>query len=65
MQTTKECNVLEERLTLLKDNITRVIFTDICRGLFESHKRLFSFLITTSIKRQAEEISPAVKIKLN
>ncbi|KRX08296.1 P-loop containing nucleoside triphosphate hydrolase [Pseudocohnilembus persalinus] len=59
MQTTKECNVLEERLTLLKDNITRVIFTDICRGLFESHKRLFSFLITTSIKRQAEEISPA------
>lgn len=49
MQTCEENNILVERLKLLNDNITKVIFNDICRGLFESHKKLFAFLITTSI----------------
>lgn len=33
------------------------MYTDVCRGLFESHKRIYSFLICTSIRRQKEEIS--------
>lgn len=49
MASTEENSILTERLSLLNENITKVIFTDICRGLFESHKKLFAFLITTSI----------------
>jgi dynein heavy chain, axonemal len=41
----------------LEQRITRNVYTDICRGLFESHKRIFSFLICTRIKRQAGLIS--------
>jgi dynein heavy chain len=41
----------------LEDKITKSVYTDICRGLFESHKKIFSFLICTSIRRQAGLIS--------
>ena len=51
METCEITHILEERLMLLNENITRTIFTQVCRGLFESHKKLFSFLICTSIKR--------------
>ena len=33
------------------------MFTDICRGLFESHKKIYSFLICTSIRRENQTIS--------
>ena len=48
---------LQERLTLLMDNITFEIFANICRGLFESHKLMFSFLIATQIMINAGDIS--------
>ena len=32
------------------------MFTDICRGLFQSHKKIYSFLICTSIRRQNKTI---------
>lgn len=38
--------------------ITKSVYIDICRGLFESHKKIFSFLICTSIRRQGGLISP-------
>lgn len=57
MVTCQEENILNERLRLLNENITKVVFNNVCRGLFESHKKLFSFFITSSIKRQSEEIS--------
>jgi len=41
------------RIQNLIDNITIVLYNNICRGLFESHKLLFSFLICTSIMRNA------------
>jgi dynein heavy chain len=59
MQTCTKSLLLEERLQLLNENITKVVFLDVCRGLFESHKKLFSFLICTSIRRNSGEISPA------
>ena len=37
----------------LEDKITKAVYIDICRGLFESHKKIFSFLICTSIRREA------------
>ena len=39
------------------DNITKLMFTDICRGLFESHKKIYSFLICTSIRRENNTIN--------
>lgn len=48
----------EVRLNNLIETITKTIFTNICRGLFERDKLIFSFLITTSINRHANIISP-------
>jgi len=42
---------IEERLAILIDKITKTIYTNISRGLFERDKIIFSFLIATSIKR--------------
>lgn len=36
------------------DHITRTIYTNVCRGLFEKDKLIFSFLISTSINKQAK-----------
>eukprot|EP00825_Cyclidium_porcatum_P006754 TRINITY_DN1337_c0_g1_i4.p1 TRINITY_DN1337_c0_g1~~TRINITY_DN1337_c0_g1_i4.p1 ORF type:complete len:1759 (+),score=318.71 TRINITY_DN1337_c0_g1_i4:667-5943(+) len=58
METCEKSNVLDERLMLLNENITKVMFLQICRGLFESHKKLYSFLICCNIKRQSTEITP-------
>ena len=35
------------------------MFTDVCRGLFESHKKIYSFLICTAIRRENKVISLA------
>lgn len=42
---------LDERLNFLIDTITRMIYTNVSRGLFEAHKIIFSFLIITSINK--------------
>ncbi len=49
----------EERLALLIDNITRNLYTTVSRGLFEAHKIIYSFLITTSINRNSGAIKAA------
>lgn len=41
----------------LIDNITKDIYKNVTRGLFEKDKVLFSFLIATSIGRQAKTLS--------
>lgn len=56
MQKAKTSDVLEERIQYLSDNITQTLYTNICRGLFESSKLIFSFLICTSIQRRAKSI---------
>lgn len=50
------------RLGLLSDFVTRFIFDNVSRGLFEEHKLLYSFLLCTSILRHdsaGPQISPA------
>lgn len=42
----------------LIDVITRMIYTNISRGLFERDKLIFSFLIATSIDRNTGKIDP-------
>lgn len=49
-----------ERLDILIDRITRMLYTNISRGLFEADKLIYSFLITTSIFRQAKKIDEAI-----
>lgn len=44
---------LEQRLAILIDNITALLYTNVSRGLFEAHKIIFSFLIITSINRNS------------
>ena len=41
-----------ERLEALISNITKALFSNVSRGLFEAHKTIFSFLICTSIRRK-------------
>lgn len=47
---------LADRLAELIKNITEILYTNISRGLFEKDKIIYSFLITTSIMRNANQI---------
>eukprot|EP00898_Chlorokybus_atmophyticus_P006606 jgi/Chlat1/6947/Chrsp52S06617 len=51
-------DALEQRLKVLSDYATQQIYINVCRGLFEEHKPLFSFLLCTSILRDAGTIAP-------
>ena len=33
-----------------------MVYTNVCRGLFEAHKLIYSFLIAISINKQLEKI---------
>ena len=60
IEKSKKSKVLEERLEILIDNISRMIYTNVSRGLFEAHKIIYSFLITTSINRNSGTIKESV-----
>ena len=47
----------EQRILNICDSVTKLMFTDVCRGLFESHKKIYSFLICTAIRRENKAIS--------
>jgi len=55
-----QAKTIEERLEILIDKISRMIYTNISRGLFEKDKMIYSFLIVTSIKRNAGNIDEGV-----
>lgn len=42
------------------DNISKILYTNISRGLFEKDKLIYSFLIVTSIKRNASNIDEGI-----
>ncbi|KAG8249564.1 hypothetical protein J6590_017548 [Homalodisca vitripennis] len=50
---------LEARLQILLQEITLAIYTNVSRGLFERHKLVFSFMLCTSIFKNAGSISEA------
>jgi dynein heavy chain len=49
-----------QRLANLIDSITKIIYTNVTRGLFEAHKRIFSFLINISINKNAGIVKEAL-----
>lgn len=48
---------VEGRLVNLIESITREIYKNVTRGLFEKDKILFSFMIATSINKNAKVIT--------
>lgn len=56
LEKSEKSEVLETRLEILINDITRAIYFSICRGLFEKDKLLYSFLNTTSIGRRNGDI---------
>lgn len=54
LQKTEKRTNLEERLELLIDDITKKIFSNVCRGLFEKDKLLFAFIMGVQINIAAK-----------
>lgn len=44
----------------LVNAITRQLYEKICIGLFEQHKVVYAFIISSSIQRKADSIKPAL-----
>lgn len=54
----QKSDILDERIGILLEDITSSFYINICRGLFEKDKLLYSFLNAASIKRRSNEITP-------
>jgi dynein heavy chain len=54
----QKSEVLDERIGILLSDVTASFYTNICRGLFEADKLLYSFLNAAQILRRAGAISP-------
>ena len=49
---------MEERKKILLDCITERIFTYVCRGLFNRHKTIFSFILASRVLQNKGLITP-------
>ena len=48
---------VQERIGILLTSITDFVFMNVCRGLFNAHKLIFSFLITSQMLRKQGDIN--------
>jgi dynein heavy chain len=53
----EKSEVLQDRLAILISDVTESFYLNICRGLFEKDKLLFSFLNASSVLRRAGDIT--------
>ena len=60
MENTPPEEQLEKRLLLLIQNITKNLYVNVNRGLFEAHKQIFSFLIAININKHSGKLSDAL-----
>lgn len=51
-----ELGNIDELKEILMDRITENLYVNICRGLFEQHKLIYSFMICTSILKNCGKI---------
>lgn len=58
LEKSQKSDVLDERIGILLTDVTSSFFINICRGLFEKDKLLYSFLNAASILRRAGTITP-------
>lgn len=49
LETSKKDNVLQARLKFIMDKLTQLVYEFTCMGIFERHKLMFSFQMTTMI----------------
>jgi len=54
----KQSEIPDERVTYVNNEFTKLLYENVCRGLFEKHKLLFSFLLTTKILFGDDKINP-------
>jgi len=59
LEKSEKCDILEKRLEILLSDITKNVYVNVCRGLFEKDKLLFSFMIAVNIARTAGIVSSA------
>ena len=58
IQNLEKVNDPNQRINMLMTAITETIYTNVCRGLFNDHKRIFSFLVASQISmKEAKKIS--------
>jgi len=57
LRLSKKSDVIEERLKIMTDDITQSTYTNICRGLFEADKLMYSFMNTANILRRDGRIN--------
>lgn len=49
LETARKDNILQNRLRNIKDKLTQLVYEFTCMGIFEKHKLMFSFQMTTMI----------------
>lgn len=55
----QKSDVIADRILILINSITEFIFMNVCRGLFNAHKLIFSFLISVQILRRDGKVNDA------
>lgn len=57
IETSEKSDDIDKRVQILLTAITEIIYLNVCRGLFNDHKKIFSFLVSSSIQLKMNEIS--------
>ncbi|EGR30170.1 hypothetical protein IMG5_139330 [Ichthyophthirius multifiliis] len=57
IENSEKANDINVRVDILIKTITQTIFLNVCRGLFNDHKRIFSFMVSSTIQIRSGIIS--------